>query len=369
MMTLDEQTAEPRKKPSIKQWVTASMGPFVLAALASSMCTAFFMKAHWETASLNTPFIEGPLFPLLLFTLLLILLLTIAFASLKTHAYWLRTQERVTVEKSSFVRMASDTLRTPLTGLRWTTELMLSGQFGNITAEQKESMTNMDEAIQRVIGLVNELLEVMRLSGGIINYNPEPTDVAALVRGSVRDMQSVAGTKRVKIGFGQISHDVLIMMDSPLIRHVLSTLVSGAIHLSDINNIIVLHAEPTDDQIAIGVTYKGEKIAFKNFDSNEKAIQKAALPINLGDLDLTISWEILNAANGSFWTVSKGMDHTLFIGIPLVAAPDGVKPTNTQFLLDDMATTVEDGVEVPVDDAEAMQFISDDADASSTENR
>ena len=298
----------------------SAVSTLLFGGITALMCIAFFVPAHMETAAENIAFTDGPLFPLFLFTFLIIGLFTLLFASMQTHTYWERRQVETAVEKSSFVRMASDTLRTPLTGIRWTTELMLSGEFGSISDAQKESISNMDVAIVRVIDLVNELLEVMQLSGSIIDYNPEPTDVAELIKDAVKDMVSVAGSKRIRIGFGQISHDVLIMIDAPLIRHVLSTLIAGAIHLSDIETVVVLHAEPTDHTIAIGITYRGEKVQFKNFDVNEKSIQRSALPINLGNLDLTISWEILNAAKAEFWIVDKDEEQTLFIGLPYIAA-------------------------------------------------
>lgn len=320
----------------------------LLGTVASLMCAAFFIKAHNETAALNVPFSQGPLFPLLLFCLLIIGVLTLLFASLQTHAYWVRDQEKTAVEKSSFVRMASDTLRTPLTGIRWTTELMLSGEFGTINEEQKISISNMDSAIKRVIDLVNELLEVMRLSGGIIDYNAEPTDVTELIKSSVRDMTSVAGSKHIGLGFGQISHDVLIMLDAPLMRHVLSTLIAAAIHLAKKETVLVLHTEPSEKRIAIGITYKGEKMQFKNFDTNEKAIQKAALPTNVGNLDFTISWEILNTAGSEFWRIDKGEEQTMFISLPLVEAPKGSVASNRSV--------------VERLDAEITKFLQDNAD-------
>jgi K+-sensing histidine kinase KdpD len=311
------------KLPKLLYYIRPLVGPLLLAGLALCISSAFFLKAYWETSSLNIPFAEGPLLPLLLLTLLLILLLTIAFASLQAHIYWLHSQEDLAVDKSSFVRMASDTLRTPLTGLSWMTELMLGGDLGTISDAQKESINNMDDAIQRLISLVNELLEVMKISGAVVNYHPRPTDVAILIKDTVEDMRSVAGTKRLHIGYGQISHDVLIMMDEPLIRHVLGTLLAGAIHLAKIDTTMVMHAEPTLEKIAIGITYTGPKIEFKNIDSHEKSIQKSGLPINIGNLDLALSWEILNAAKGQFWTVDKYTEHTLFIGLPLLEAPKG----------------------------------------------
>lgn len=327
------------------------IGTVLLGGIASLMGAVIFQEAHRETAVDGATFIEGPLWPLLLFMLLIIFLFSLLFASLQFHAYWVRKQEKTAVHKSSFVRMASDTLRTPLTGLRWTTELMLSGEYGNITAKQKEGISNMDTAIGRVIGLVNELLEVMRLSGGIINYQPEPTSVPQMIRSAVGDMQSVAGTKYVKIGYGQISHEVLIMMDAPLIRHVLSTLLAGAIHLSKSESIVVVHAEPTETKIAIGITYKGEKIAFKNYDASEKSIQRSALPINLDNLDLAISWEILNAAAGEFWMVDKDDEHTLFIGLPLKEAPKGAVVRERKKKLDAVVTK----------DADVSKFLAEES--------
>ncbi|MCK5019026.1 MAG: HAMP domain-containing histidine kinase [Candidatus Peribacteraceae bacterium] len=297
------------------------VGPLLLGSIAILINTTLFNGIQKEIFEEPLFSMASPLLPLFIFSTVSILLLIIAFAFLQTYAHGLRKTKKSTVKKSSFVRMAADTLRTPLTSLRWMTELMLSGEMGKLSKTQKESVMNMDSSFKRLIGLTNELLEVMRISGGVVQYNPVPTDILELIRDTKNDSESLAGTKGIRVGFGQVSHDTFIMLDAPLLRHVLSSLIVGAVHLANRGTTLVLHTEPHSDQVAIGITYTGEKIVTKDFEPcKNKESNLDIVPSNFGELDLSISWEILESANANFWTVNKKSEHTLFVGLPNIPA-------------------------------------------------
>lgn len=261
--------------------------------------------------------IRGPALSLLIIACVFAVLLVFTYFLSFLHWRAVALREQLDHEKTSFVRMAADTIRTPLTGLRWLTELLLGDDLGSMTPEQKESVTNMDRAIQRLITLVNELLNVMRLSGGIIHYHPKPSDVNNVIKGTIEDVKNLAAGKYQTVGFGGLSRDSAMLMDEPLIRHLLTTLLTNAIRFAPVREPIVVHAEPKAGEMVIGITYKGEAVPFKSVgEAGEVGMVAQNEKVGDDPLNLTISWEILSAAKGRFWVRDEGPEHTLFIALP-----------------------------------------------------
>jgi signal transduction histidine kinase len=254
---------------------------------------------------------------LLIFSGTSAVLLLFTFIVDQIHSRALAQRREIDTNKTGFVRMAADTIRTPLTGLRWITELFLNEDLGSISPAQRQSVDNMQKAIQRMIGLVNELLNVMKLSGGIIHYHPKPYDVNTLIKDVIGDMKSIAEAKYQILAYGEMSKDADITLDPPLIRHVLATLATNAMHLAPVKETIVFHAEPKDQETSIGITYKGNAMELKSID-DAKSPGMVRMDMNDTDnLNMTISWEILAAGQGRFWVRENGPDdHTLFITLP-----------------------------------------------------
>ncbi len=308
-----------------KLWI----GPVALSAIGLVLLPTLLMR-HWKLQGALESMVaddtvtalvreQGELTSgLLLLLSTFFVLLVIAYTMLQYHAYLLESRGKYQEQKTSFVRMAADTIRTPLTGLRWITELMMGGDLGALSASQKDSLGNMNKAIERVIKLVNELLNIMRLSGGIIQYHPKDSDVNILIRNVIKDSEAIAAAKHQTLGFGGVSKDASIMLDEPLIRHLFSSLVANAVHQATIGDTIVIHAEPTDLETTIGITYHGEPLTMKtvNPDMTENIQDIIMRPGEDDSLSLAVSWEILSAARGRFWVRDEPTEHTLFIALP-----------------------------------------------------
>jgi signal transduction histidine kinase len=290
----------------------------ILAAAANAVLPLLQVRPDFPPEVLALlALLRGPVYALIIIAAVFAFLLVFTYFLSFLHWRAVALREQLDHEKTSFVRMAADTIRTPLTGLRWLTELLLANDLGSMNAEQKESVTNMDRAIQRLITLVNELLNVMRLSGGIIHYHPKPSDVNTVIKGTIEDVKNIAAAKYQTVGFGGLSRDSAMTMDEPLIRHLLTTLITNAIRFAPVREPIVVHAEPKSGEMVIGITYKGEAVPFKSV-GEDGGVGMVAQDQEIADdpLNLTISWEILAAAKGRFWVRDEGQEHTLFIALP-----------------------------------------------------
>lgn len=68
--------------------------------------------------------------------------------------------------KTEFIRIASHQLRTPLSSLRWANDLLMEGGIGKPTEEQVEYLEIIRESNQRMLKLINDLLDVTKIEMG-----------------------------------------------------------------------------------------------------------------------------------------------------------------------------------------------------------
>ncbi len=287
----------------------------LVAAFSGVLGIALLMQVRAWVAALP-PQAASPVWALTLLSCALLLLLNIVYVFLQLHAEEMEHTQKADSEKSSFVRMAADTIRTPLTGLRWLAELLLNGDLGALNAEQQESIANMNQAIQRLIGLSNELLNVMSLPGSIIHYHAQPTDVNDLVTDAFNDAASLGKAKHLTFGFGKLSKEYVIPLDPGLVRHVVEALLNKAIHLTPVHGKIIIHVESAPEETLIGITYAGKELIIKTVDEKLVSVPGMAKLEKDENVDLTVSWEILRAAHGRFWVRTLGKEFTLFVALP-----------------------------------------------------
>jgi len=86
-------------------------------------------------------------------------------------------------------------LRTPLSAINWYSEMLLSGDAGEMPKEQHDFLVQIFEGNQRMIELVDSLLDVSRLEVGKLPDHPAPTDLAAVVATAEKELATSIGNR------------------------------------------------------------------------------------------------------------------------------------------------------------------------------
>ena len=140
------------------------------------------------------------------------------------------TKERqVDQAKSEFVSLASHQLRTPLSAINWYTEMLLDEDAGRVNKNQKDYLDEIYASSQRMVDLVNALLNVSRLELGTFVVEPQMIDFCQIADSVIKELTPRILAKKVKIiknfdqSLGKIS------ADPELVRIIFQNLISNSV--------------------------------------------------------------------------------------------------------------------------------------------
>ena len=168
-------------------------------------------------------------------------------------------EKQVDRAKSEFVSLISHQLRTPLTAINLFTEMLIDKQLGELNEEQTEYIKNISQSNQRMVVLVNSILNVSRLEMGTFIIEPKDTDVAELAQTVIDEQKIIMAEKKIK--FKQLIDKKIptIKTDPNHLRMVFQNLLSNATNYTPNGKNIELDItfDKVDDKILIAVKDEG----------------------------------------------------------------------------------------------------------------
>lgn len=109
-------------------------------------------------------------------------------------------QNRIDALKSEFISVVSHQLRTPLSIVKWILKMMIDGDLGrNGTKEQEEFLRRAYDSNERMIGLVNDLLNVSRIEEGHLEFYPSECDLLGIINEVVDQYSIIAVKKKIAL--------------------------------------------------------------------------------------------------------------------------------------------------------------------------
>jgi len=149
--------------------------------------------------------------------------------------FFVDIQRDVTIEmeidraKSEFVSLASHQLRTPLSTINWYAEMLLNGDVGHLKAGQKQYLEEIYRGNQRMVALVNALLNVSRIELGTFSVAPISVNVAEIVEDAVDEILPDIKKKKLTITKKIPKKIPTIQADPQLLLIVFQNLISNAV--------------------------------------------------------------------------------------------------------------------------------------------
>ncbi len=193
-------------------------------------------------------------------------------------------EKEIDKEKTEFVSLASHQLRTPLSSVNWYTEMLLAGDAGKLTKKQKEYADEIFQGTQRMVSLVNDLLNVSRLELGTFSVNPEKVDVVASAFDAIDEQKQPIKLKKLKVTTDFPDERPLEMDADPKLLHMIfQNLLSNAIKYTGEKGNINLAVYKKGKEISIEVSDDGIGIPK---DQQERIFQKLFRADNVKEKDV-----------------------------------------------------------------------------------
>lgn len=204
--------------------------------------------------------------------------------------------------KNEFISTVSHELRTPLTSIKGSLGLITSGKFGTFPEKATRLIKIAQSNCERLVALINDILDIEKISNGIITMNFEQRSLRPLLEEVISSNMSYMSEKNISIVFADDIFDPTVNVDAGRIIQVLNNLLSNAIKFAPNDGMVTVGARPLGDDIEVFVIDNGPGVPeqfhdriFGRFEQSDSSDTRSKGGTGLG---LHISKEIMNRLGG-----------------------------------------------------------------------
>lgn len=228
--------------------------------------------------------------------------------------------------KTEFVSIAAHQLRTPISAIKWTLKMLLDNDFGPINQEQREFLEKTYQSNERMIHLINDLLDVTRIEEGRYLYNVTTVQFEDIISNIIANYIDIAKQKRLTLNYQKPDKPLSpVKVDMEKISLVISNLIENSIKYTPAGGTITVSIFEKDDKIEVSVKDTGvgiiksqqERIFTKYF----RGTNVLRLETEGTGLGLFIAKNIVESHGGKIWFESEeNKGTTFFFTLPLASS-------------------------------------------------
>ncbi len=210
--------------------------------------------------------------------------------------------------KSEFVAVVSHEVRTPLTSIKGSLELLSDDRFHKMPDPQKELLGICQANTERLITLINDILDFSKLEASKLPMTMEVVELRYALSEAVENIRSLAGMRKVEIELRVDDSTGSVEADAMRIGQVITNLVGNAIKFSPEGGRVEIFASGDESLVTVSVKDYGRGIAprdqsrlFQRFAQLDSSTTRKAGGTGLG---LVISKGIVEQHGGKIWVES-----------------------------------------------------------------
>ena len=206
--------------------------------------------------------------------------------------------------KDEFLSVTSHELRTPMTAIMGNLKMVLDGEAGTVAEEMKEYLEDSYTGSQRLLALVEDMLDISRLEQGRMQYSMSDFDIRDVAKSVIKTLKSLSDQKKIYLIYKVPTKPLMVRGDQNKIIQILTNLVGNAIKFTDKGNVTISH-DIEDDKIitivkdsGIGISKEDQLKLFKKFSQVNINPRSQRGGTGLG---LYICRQYVEAMKGKIW--------------------------------------------------------------------
>ncbi len=229
-------------------------------------------------------------------------------------------QKQIQIQKDNFIAIASHELKTPVTSIKAYSQVLEMILSGKGETKEADMVGKMGTQLNRLIDLINDLLDVTKLNAGKLQFNDMEFDFNRMVKELIEDLQRTTNRHTLVEDFKTTG---TVFGDKDRIGQVVTNFITNAIKYSPNSEKIIVHTSLKYNEIhicvqdfGIGISEKHQKRVFEQFYRVSGDMQHTFPGLGLG---LYISSEIIKREGGRIWVDSiAGEGSSFCFALPLI---------------------------------------------------
>jgi PAS domain S-box-containing protein len=209
--------------------------------------------------------------------------------------------------KSNFIATVSHELKTPISAIKMSTQLLKDERTGKLADEQKQLVSSINDDADRLLKITSELINMAQVETGNIQFNLQPADVGSIIEEAMDAVQIPSLQKNITIKSVLPLVIPKIIADKDKTTWVLINLLTNAIKYSPESSSVEISVVASNENVEIVVRDQGrgidEKYLTRVFDRYFKV--PGSPQRSRTGLGLAISKEFIEAQGGKIWVHSQ----------------------------------------------------------------
>ncbi len=238
----------------------------------------------------------------------------------KTH------KPRITTKANEYISLTAHQLKTPLSIIRWLLQ-SLSNSNKNLTEDQINTINDITKENDRMIQLIDLLLNISRIESSRIDLNPIPIEINQFLNKLIQDQIRIATLKKIGVSFIPTDKMTFSYFDPILVHNALSNILSNAIKYTPSGGKIKLIITGNNSNLILeikdtgyGIPKTEQRKIFTRFYRAANVLERDTEGAGLG---LYLTKLIINASKGKVWFESEEKKGTtFFVQLPKLEHPE-----------------------------------------------
>jgi two-component system, NtrC family, sensor histidine kinase GlrK len=219
--------------------------------------------------------------------------------------------------KADFFSSMSHELRTPLTSIKEGTGLLLDGVGGETTVKQRKLLAILAEESNRLIGVVNSLLDLSKMEAGMMTYEFDLVNIDPLIRRAIAEITPLVEAKQINLESRVDASLPPLRLDPERILQVLRNLLGNAVKFTPNGGRVSIVAKSVNGKLQVCVADSGPGVPAESlttiFEKFSQGSHRGAHTRNGTGLGLAIAKNIIKSHGGEIWAESQSGQGSSFV--------------------------------------------------------